>query len=104
MTAVGRALLAAIILALTLSAPAFLSDHQIHILIQNFIFRVRQLVLEYSGWLCRTALIRARAIFGRRRIYFNLAAASPWSNSMVGHACRWNASGGTWPIHRLSEL
>jgi branched-chain amino acid transport system permease protein len=38
MTAVGRAFLAAVILALTLSAPAFLSDHQIHILIQILFF------------------------------------------------------------------
>ena len=38
MTAVGQALLAAVVLALTLSAPAFLSDHQIHILIQILFF------------------------------------------------------------------
>ena len=38
MTAVGQALLAAVVLALTLAAPAFLSDHQIHILIQILFF------------------------------------------------------------------
>src|SRR6516165_4117307 len=38
MTTVGQASLAAAVLALTLAAPAFLSDHQMHILIQILFF------------------------------------------------------------------
>src|SRR4029077_19278967 len=102
MTTLGQVALAAVALLFMLSAPAFLSEHQIHILIQILFFAYLSSCWNILGGFTGQ-LSFGHALFCRR-IYFHLAAASTWCKPVDRDARGRNAGGGTWTIHWVSEF
>src|SRR5262249_44444702 len=104
MTSVGQALLAAVVLALTLSAPAFLSDHQIHILIQILFFAYVSSCWNILGGFAGQlsfghALFLGVGAYTSTLLLLNLGL-TPWLGMLAGGTL----AGAIGLFHRLSEL
>ena len=104
MTTLGQAALAAVALLFMLSAPAFLAEHQIHILIQILFFAYLSscwnILGGFTGQLSfGHALFLAVGAYTSTLLLLQLGV-SPWIGMLAGGTL----AGAPRAIHRLSEF